>query len=146
MNQDAVRVLLLGEYSKEAQRLMWHPGQRGCHCCFAASAEEAVALFHQCEVHLILSTSPVHQATKIVSLLGRFNCDVFYPYPVEQGCWWLPLMNDGQKCFGAPALRPSEFANVLDQRLEEIRTCDFTAPKRFREDENDNTCTLKVAS
>jgi len=145
MNQDAVRVLLLGEYSKEAQRLMWHPGQRGCHCCFAASAEEAVALFHQCEVHLILSTSPVHQATKIVSLLGRFNCSVFYAYPVDQGCWWLPLMNGGQKCFGAPALRPSEFGDVLVQKLKEIRAGHFTAPKRLQEDAYDNARTLKVA-
>jgi hypothetical protein len=146
MNQESVRVLLLGECAKGSSHLLWHLEQRGCHCSFAASAEEAVALFHQCKVHLILSTSPVHQATKIVSLLGRFNCSVFYAYPVEQGCWWLPLMNSGQKCFGAPALRPSEFADALDQKLKEIRARHFTAPKRLQEVSYDNARTLKVAS
>jgi len=146
MSQDVVRVVLLGKCARGTSHLLWHLGQRGCHCSFAASAEEAVAIFHQCEVHLILSTSPVHQATKIVSLLGRFNCSVFYAYPVEQGCWWLPLMNGGQKCFGAPALRPSEFGDVLDQKLKEIRADHFTAPKRLQEAAYDNARTLKVAS
>jgi hypothetical protein len=146
MSREVVRVVLLGKCARGASHLLWHLGQRGCYCCFAASAEQAVALFHQCKVHLILSTSPVHQATKLVSLLGRFNCTVFYAYPVEQGCWWLPLMNSGQKCFGAPALRPSEFAGVLDQKLKEIRTNHFTAPKRLQEDAYDNAHALEVAS
>jgi len=146
MSQDVVRVVFLGKSARGASHLLWHLRQRGCHCSFAASAEEAVALFHQCKVHLILSTSRVHQATKIVSLLGRFNCSVFYAYPVEQGCWWLPLMNSGQKCFGAPALRPSEFADVLDQKLKEIRARHFTAPKRLQEDAYDNAHALEVAS
>lgn len=146
MSREVVRVVLLGKCARGASHLLWHLGQRGCHCSFAGSAEEAVALFHQCKVHLILSTSPMHQATKLVSLLGRFKCSVFYAYPVEQGCWWLPLMNSGQKCFGAPALRPSEFADVLDQKLKEIRARHFTAPKRFQEDAYDNAHALEIAS
>ncbi len=146
MSQAAVRVLLLGECARGSSHLLWHLEQRGCHCWFAASAEEAFALFHQYKFHLILSTSPVHQATQMVSLLGRSNCSVFYAYPVEQGCWWLPLMNSGQKCFGAPALRPSEFADVLDQKLKEIRARHFTAPKRLQEVAYDNAHTLEVAS
>ena len=146
MSQEAVRVLLLGECARGSSNLLWHLGQRGCRCWFAASAEEAVALFHEYKFHLILSTSPVHQATQMVSLLGRSNCSVFYAYPVEQGCWWLPLMNRGQKCFGAPALRPSEFADVLDQELERIRARYFAAPKRFPEVAYDNARALKIAS
>jgi len=146
MSREVVRVLLLGECAREASHLLWHLGQRGCHCCFAASAAEAVALLHQYKFHLILGTSPVHQATRMVSLLGRSKCSVFCAYPVEQGCWWLPLMNGGKKCFGAPALRPSEFAGVLDQKLKEIRVRHFTAPKRLQEASYDNARALEVAS
>jgi len=146
MSQKAVRVLLLGECTRGSSHLLWYLGQCGCHCWFAASAAEAVALFHQCKFHLILSTSPVHQATQMMSLLGRSNCSVFCAYPVEQGCWWLPLMDGGQKCFGAPGLRPSEFADVLDQKLERIRARYFAAPKRLQEDAYDNARALKVAS
>lgn len=146
MSQAAVRVLLLGEWARGSPHLLWHLEQRGCRCWFATSAKEALELFHQYKFQLILSTSPVHQATQTISLLGRSNCSVFYAYPVEQGCWWLPLMNSGQKCLGAPALRPSEFADVLDQKLKEIRARHFTAPKRLQEVAYGNAHPLEVAS
>ncbi len=146
MSREVVRVLLLGECARGASQLLWHLGQRECHCCFAASAEEAVALFHQYKFHLILGTSPVHRATQMVSLLGRSDCSVFYAYPVEQGCWWLPLMNSGQECIGAPVFRPSEFTEVLDQELERIRARLFAAPKRLPEVAYDNARALEVAS
>jgi hypothetical protein len=146
MSQEAVRVLLLGRCARGSSHLLWHLGRRGCHCWFAASAVEAVALFHQYKFHVILSTSPMHQATQMMSLLGGSNCSVFYAYPVEQGCWWLPLMNRGQKCFGAPALRSSEFADVLDQALERIRARNFAAPKMLQEAAYDDARAFKVAS
>jgi len=141
-----VRALLLGESAKASSHLLSHLEQRGCHCWFATSAEQGVALFNKHRFHLILSTSPVGQATRMISLLGRSNCHAFYAYPVENGCWWLPLMNGGQECLGAPALRPREFAGVLDQILEEIRASHFAAPKRPREVAYDNALALEVAS
>ena len=44
----------------------------------------------------------MHQATRMISLLGRSSCSVFYAYPVEDGWWWLPLMN-GEVPRGASA-------------------------------------------
>lgn len=146
MSQAAVRVLLLGECARGSFHLLWHLEQRGCRCWFATSAKEALELFHQYKFQLILSTSPVRQATQMISLLGRSNCSVFYAYPVEQGCWWLPLMNRGQECFGAPALRPNEFACALDQELERIRARYFAAPKRFSDVAYDNARAIEVAS
>src|SRR5271154_5439931 len=35
--------------------------------------------------------------------LGGSNSTVFYSCPIEDGCWWLPLVRCGQKCLGAPA-------------------------------------------
>jgi hypothetical protein len=146
MSQEAINVLLLGEYAKGASCLLWHLERHGCQCWFAASAEKALELFHQYNFQLILSTHSVHQAAQMVSLLGRSKCSVFCAYPVEQGCWWLPLMNSGQKCLGAPALRPREFADVLDQKLKEIRARHFTAPKRLQEVAYDNAHALEIAS
>lgn len=90
----------------------------------------------------------MRQATRMISLLGRSNCHVFYAYPVENGCWWLPLMNDGQECLGAPALRPREFVGVLDQTLKEIRASHFATPTRLQPLESGygNALALKVAS
>jgi hypothetical protein len=83
----------------------------------------------------------------MIALLGRSNCHVFYAYPVENGCWWLPLMSGGQECLGAPALRPREFVGVLDQTLKEIRANHFIiVPKRVQEVAYDNARALEVAS
>lgn len=147
MSQEAVRVLLLGESAKISSHLLLHLEQRGCHCWFATSAEQGIALFNKYKFHLILGTSPMHQATRMISLLGRSSCSVFYAHAVEDGCWWLPLMKDGQKCLGAPAVRPGEFVCVLDQTLKEIRVKHFAAPKRPQEEDvYDNSLALKVAS
>jgi len=40
---------------------------------------------------------------------------------VEVGYWWVPILRLGEECFGAAVLRPSEFANALDEVLKEIR-------------------------
>jgi hypothetical protein len=83
----------------------------------------------------------------MISALGLSNCHVFYAYPVENGCWWLPLMKGGQECVGAPALRPREFVGALDQTLKEIRANRLVVvPKRLQEVAYDNARAPKVAS
>jgi hypothetical protein len=120
MIQTNVNVLLLGESESGFSYLLRRLQERGCHCSFATSAEEALALFDRHAFHLILSTSPLHQANPSIALLGESNCNAFYCYPVEDGCWWLPLVRRGQEC-EAPALRPSEFVSLLDQLVRDIK-------------------------
>jgi hypothetical protein len=147
VSQEVVSVLLLGECAKGASRLSWHLEQRGCHCWFASAAEQGIALFKKFRFPLILSTNPIRQTARMISLLGRSNCSVFYAYTVENGCWWLPLMKGGKKCLGATALRPREFVGVLDQTLKEIRANYlFVVPKQLQEVAYDNARALKVAS
>lgn len=54
-------------------------------------------------------------------LLNGATSRAFYCLPVEDGCWWLPLMCCGEKCLGAPAFRPSEFVGELDRVVQQIR-------------------------
>ncbi|HVB55360.1 MAG TPA: hypothetical protein VNE63_02875 [Candidatus Acidoferrales bacterium] len=53
-------------------------------------------------------------AFSLIFLLDRSNITLFYFHAVEDGCWWLPALRHGQKCFGSSALRPSEFVAALD--------------------------------
>ncbi len=125
MIQARVNVLLLGESERGSSYLLRRLQERGCHCSFATSAEEALALFDRHAFHLILSTSPLHQANPSIALLGESNCSAFYCYPVEDDCWWLPLVRRGQECEAVPALRPSEFFSLLDQLVREIKLADI---------------------
>ena len=120
MNRSGVKVLFLGENAKGWAYLLQRLEQRGCHCWFADSAEEGLALLDTHEFHLVLSTYGAHQASRMTAVLGRVNCSVFCCYPVEDGCWWVPLVSQGHKYLGAPALRASEFVSMLDQMIREI--------------------------
>lgn len=122
MSQGTVRVLLLGGSEKSSSFLAWHLERHGCHCWFATSPEEALALFERYNFQLVLSTKPLRLANAMVARLGESRCNVFYCQPVEDGCWWLPLVDHGKKCMGSPALRPSEFVSALDQIVREIRS------------------------
>jgi hypothetical protein len=127
MIQGCVKVLLLGQSAKGSSYLLRRLEQRGCHCSFATSAEEALTLFERHAFHLILSTSPLHQANPLIDAVGESNCRVFCCYPVEDGYWWLPLERHGQKGPGAPAFRPSEFLSLLDRLVTEIKLEDVAA-------------------
>jgi len=122
MNQEGIKVLLLGESAMGASLLLRRLEQRGCRCWFAVSPEEGIDLFNQHVFHLILNTGPVGRANSMIALLGEANCSVYCAYPVEDSCLWLPLMDHGRKCLGAPALRPSEFLVVLDDLITEIES------------------------
>jgi hypothetical protein len=41
---------------------------------------------------------------------------------VENGWFWLPAIDGGHECFGLPALRPSEFANALEEMARSLGT------------------------
>ena len=103
-------------------------------------------LFQKYEFRLILSMNSVQKALRMIFLLRTSDCSAFYALPVEHGCWWLPLMKDGEKCLGAPALRPPEFAKVLDQTLKKIRSQFRIAPRRLRELAYENVRALTAAS
>jgi len=75
----------------------------------------------QFDLVLSLHTSRGTSRLCLAVLLSGSPTTLFYALRVEVGCWWVPLLRLGEECFGAPALRPSEFADALDEVLKEIR-------------------------
>jgi hypothetical protein len=122
VNPDCVNVLVLGESAEGSSFLLRRLQKWGCDCSFATSTEEAFALIDHHTFHLVLSTFPLRGLDPLLGQLGESDCTVFFTCPVEDGCWWVPLMRHGQKCLGTPALLPSEFAELLPRLLKEIAT------------------------
>jgi hypothetical protein len=54
-------------------------------------------------------------------LLSGSRITLFYALPVEEGCWWVPVLRIGDECIGEPALRPHEFSIVLDVIVKELK-------------------------
>jgi len=71
--------------------------------------------------NLILLDSAVapEQRRQLVSQLAGSRVSIFYTFPVENGCWWLPTLRDGQDCHGAPAFRRNEFPLELERMLRD---------------------------
>jgi hypothetical protein len=113
------KILVLGENHAGWVGLQKQLEKRGCRCWFARSAEEALALNGARDYDLILSSISVSQIDTCLSDLGGFQANVFYCHPVEDGCWWLPIVRHGQKCFGAPGVRGREFMGVLEQIIRD---------------------------
>src|SRR5487761_268556 len=58
---------------------------------------------------LLDSTVPADQRRRLASALIGSSVSIFYTFPVENGCWWLPTLRHGQDCHGTPAFRRNEF-------------------------------------
>ena len=66
---------------------------------------------------LLDSTVPPEQRRKLASELIGSDASIFYTFPVENGCWWLPALRQGQDCLGTPAFRRNEFPLELERIL-----------------------------
>lgn len=87
----------------------------------ATSSSEAARLSVDHVFDLILCTDLVEGINTLIASVIGSSTTLFRCYPVEDGWWWLPAVRHGEKCPGASALRPNEFASALRETLEEIR-------------------------
>jgi hypothetical protein len=68
---------------------------------------------------LLDSTVPPEQRRKLTVELAGSGASVFYSFPVENGCWWLPALRQGRNCHGAPAFRRGEFPAEIERILKD---------------------------
>lgn len=117
------RALLLGENSQGSSHLTKLLTGQGCLCEFANSYEQACSALTRDPFDLVLSPMRLRENSifPLVSLLEGSGATLFYFQLVEDGCWWLPALRFGRRCFGSYALRPSEFTAVLKEIIGEVR-------------------------
>ena len=68
---------------------------------------------------LLDSTVSPEQRRQLASELIGSEASIFYTFPVENGCWWLPTLRRGQDCHGTPAFRRNEFPFELERILRD---------------------------
>ncbi len=110
----------LSQYSYLAQRLTsW-----GAECRFATSYKEVCALLGQQTFELVMSGMRLvdGSALRMIPLLEGSPSSLFCFHPIQDSCLWIPIVERGQVCWGASALRPSEFGRLLRRALTEGST------------------------
>lgn len=68
---------------------------------------------------LLDSTVPPEQRRQLASELIGSEASIFYTFPVENGCWWLPTLRRGKDCHGTPAFRRNEFPFELERIVQD---------------------------
>ena len=118
-------VLLVGETARSSTQLMDWLYKRGCQCHFATSYREACNLISRSQFDLVLSQYqlPDRTAFPLLDWLAGSRATVFLSTAVENGCLWLPMLERGERCVGAPLLRSSDFTGALAEVLgAEVRS------------------------
>jgi hypothetical protein len=115
-------VLLIGESARSFTHIIRRLEQHGCRCRFVDSYEQARETILNEPFDLVLSVIPPREnaISSLTEILVGTRASIYYAQLVEDGCWWLPALRQGERCFGAPALRPSEFSALLDHEVERI--------------------------
>lgn len=123
MKARELRALLIGESCQGSAHLVKLLEGHGCECSFATSYQETCSLLGTQPFDLVLSPTRIRDCSifPLAGLLEGSDVTLFYFQLVEDGCWWLPALRCGRKCFGSYALRPSEFVVSLNEILAETR-------------------------
>jgi hypothetical protein len=120
--RDTFRVLLVGDSPQSFSLSRQLLERSGCECHFAGSLEAAEDLLRLWEFDIVLSTHrlPGDTTQRLVGLLSGSGASLFSSLSVEEGSWWVPVLQFGKEYYG-PALRVGEFAHVLDDLRKQIR-------------------------
>ena len=94
----------------------------GCECHFAESHREVSALLSHTKLDIVLSLYTHQRLSQMMALLAGRRVSMFYMLPVEEGCWWLPVLRNGENCLGTRAIRTTEFTYVLIEIIKGIVT------------------------
>lgn len=121
MSAAAVNVLFVGRNVKGCSLLLEHLERRGCQCRIATSSSEAAQLAAERRFDLVLCSGQMEGINSLVRSFVGSPSILFRFYLVENGCWWLPAVWQGEECSGAPALRPSEFAAILNSLVDKVK-------------------------
>jgi hypothetical protein len=112
-------VLLVGRNGSWGSAVIKSLKKCGCEFSFEAPQNVTAEFTRKVTYDLILLDSTVSQEQRreLASELLGSQTSIFYTFPVENGCWWLPTLRRGHDCHGSPAFRRNEFPIELERIL-----------------------------
>lgn len=119
MDVRGVTVLLVGSSARTSSTLERYLRKRGCDICFATSRKEALAMLQRCRFDLVLSEFMLADGTayQLIPPLRGTDTTMFFSNAVEEGCWWMTAVFNGQDRSEEPGMRRAEFRIRLNEIL-----------------------------
>ena len=116
------RSLLVGRDTSWGTPLLRSLVKFGSEFSFVPALRVAAEFVRKGRYTLILidSTVPMGQRKQLVCGMVGSEASIFYAYPVENGCWWVPVLLSGEDCYGSPAFRTDQLLVELEHILREV--------------------------
>lgn len=91
----------------------------GCEYSFAVSLRVTNEFVRKKSFAVLLldSTVPPALRRRLATGMAGSEASIFQLFPVENDCWWLPVLRKGEDCFGSPGVRTKEFPGELARLL-----------------------------
>lgn len=115
-------VLFVGEYPALSASVARVLNSLGCARHYAASCDEALAALQGTNIRVVLSKSklPDGNGRRLIPAAQSASGWLFLSFPVEDGCWWIPVMQNGELSVEAVALHSREFSKSLIRIVKSI--------------------------
>jgi len=122
MEAKVPKALLVGENPHDFCILAKRLQKGGFQCQFASSSLQALSLARIHDFDLVLSPIKLRNISllSLMDACAGLKVNLFYFHAVEDGCWWLPAIRSGKRCWGSSAFRPNEFVSALDAAIDEL--------------------------
>jgi hypothetical protein len=112
-------ILLVGRTGAWGASILQPLEKLGCDLLLVSPEDMTTVMSRENEHEIILldsTVSPEQRRMLVTELIGT-AATIFYTFPVENGCWWVPTLVHGQDCHGAPAFRGKDFPQELERIL-----------------------------
>jgi DNA-binding response OmpR family regulator len=111
--------LLVGSCARRSSVLGRHLLKRDCNVSLAARKKDAIELLQRGRFDVVLSgfRLPDGTAYELMEPLRGTDTTMFFSFAVEDSCWWITALLQGQDRSEEAGMRPGEFAKVLDAQL-----------------------------
>lgn len=115
MKEPEAAVLFVGEYPALSASLARVLRSLGCECGYAKTCQEARAAMEKRKFRVVLSRAKLADGNgrELLAATEAASGWLFLSFPVEDGCWWIPVMANGRLCMEGLALHSREFSQAL---------------------------------
>lgn len=119
MDDVGASVLLVGNCARKSSALGRHLLKRGCKLNLAACKKEAIEVLRRRRFDVVLCAFllPDGSAYELMTPLRNTDTTMFFSFAVEDSCWWITGMLQGQDRSEEAGMRPREFTMFLDEVL-----------------------------
>ena len=115
MDPGEVGVLLVDDFPVPSASVARALTSLQCEWTYAASCEEALAAMEERKFGVVLSKFKLADGSgrKLIPAVQMASAWLFLSFPVENGCWWIPVIEAGRLSVKAAALHSREFRIAL---------------------------------